>query len=97
MGNKVRRNNWLESLLQKDKENTRSKTEMVPDQIITQDFSNQYCVCDFCNLERDSIQLCMWRCQHVKSFWNKLEEFIYDHCDNVRNFKFNANNYYIAL
>ena len=28
----------------KKTENTRSKTEMVPDQIITQDFSNQYCV-----------------------------------------------------
>ena len=28
----------------KEKENIRSKTEIVPDQIITQDFSNQYCV-----------------------------------------------------
>ena len=44
MGIKVRRNNRMEkSLLQKDKENTRSKTEMVPVQIITQDFSKQYC------------------------------------------------------
>ena len=34
----------LESLLQENRETTRSKTEMVPDQIITQDFSNQYCV-----------------------------------------------------
>ena len=43
---------------------------MVPDQIITQDFSNQYCVkrngiaqdvlCNFCNIERDSIQHCTW-------------------------------------
>ena len=28
----------------KEKENIRSKTEIVPDQIITYDFSNQYCV-----------------------------------------------------
>ena len=72
---------------------------MVQDQIITQDFSNQYCVkrngiaqdvlCNFSNLERDSIQHCMWRCQHVKLFWNKLEGFICDHCNNVQNLKFN--------
>ena len=31
----------------------------------------------------------MWRCQHVKLFWNKLEGFIYDHCNNVQNLKFN--------
>ncbi len=35
--------NRLENLLQENRETTRSKTEMVPDQIITQDFSNQYC------------------------------------------------------
>ena len=45
--------------------------------------------CNFCNIERDSIQLCMWRCQHVKLFWNKLEGFICDHCNNVQNLKFN--------
>ena len=44
---------------------------------------------NFCNLERDSIQHCMWRCQHVKLFWNKLEGFICDHCNNVQNLKFN--------
>ena len=47
-------------------------------------------LCNFCNLERDSIQRCMWRCQHVKLFWNKIEGFICDHCNNVHNFKFNG-------
>ena len=42
-------------------------------------------LCNFCNLERDSIQHCMWRCQHVKLFWNKLEGFICDHCNSVQN------------
>ena len=27
--------------------------------------------------------------QHVKLFWNKLEGFICDHCNNVQNLKFN--------
>ena len=46
-------------------------------------------LCNFCNLERDCIQNSMWRCQHVKLFWNKLEEFNCDHWNNVHNFKFN--------
>ena len=46
-------------------------------------------LCNFCNLERDSMQHCMWRCQHVKLFWYKLEGFICDHCNNVQNLKFN--------
>ena len=46
-------------------------------------------LCNFCNLERDfCIQNSMWRCQHVKLLWNKLEEFNCDHCNNVHNFKF---------
>ena len=26
---------------------------------------------------------------NVKCFWNKLEQFICDHCNNIHNFKFN--------
>ena len=48
-------------------------------------------LCNFCNRERDSIQHCMWRCQHVKMFWNKLEGFICDHCNNFQNLKVNEN------
>ena len=46
MGIKVKRKTGKKkkkNLLQKDKEITRSKIEMVPVQIITQEFSNQYC------------------------------------------------------
>ena len=40
----------------------------------------QSVLCDFCiPLERDSLQHCMCRCEHVKSFWNELEKFI---CQN---------------
>ena len=46
-------------------------------------------LCNFCNLEGDSIQHCMWRCEHVKLFWNKLEGFICNYCNNVQNLKFN--------
>ena len=45
-------------------------------------------LCSFCNLEGDIIQHCMWRCQHVKLFWNKLEGFLCDHCNNVQNLEF---------
>ena len=44
---------------------------------------------DFCNLERYSLQHCMWECDHMKSFWNELERFICQNCENVHNFKFN--------
>ena len=40
------------------------KTEIVPDQVIVQDLCDQYCV------RRNGHSI--WRCQHVKSFWNKL-------------------------
>ena len=49
----------------------------------------QSVLCDFCNLERDSLQHCMWGCDHVKSVWNELEKFICQNCENVHNFKFN--------
>ena len=50
----------------------------------------QNVLCSFCNLEMDSIQGCTLWCQLVKSFWNELEEFIYDHCDNIYNFQVNG-------
>ena len=49
----------------------------------------QSVLCDFCNLERDSLQHCMWGCEHMKSFWNELERFICQNSENVHNFKFN--------
>ena len=53
--------------------------------------TTQSVLCDICNLETDSLQYCMWGCEHVKSFWNELERFICQNCENVRNFKFNEN------
>ena len=50
----------------------------------------QNVLCSFCNLEMDSIQGWTLWCQHVKFFWNDLEEFIYDHCDNIYNFQVNG-------
>ena len=44
----------------------------------------QSVLCDFCNLERDSLQQCMWGCEHMKSFWNELERFICQNCENVK-------------
>ena len=32
----------------------------------------QSVLCNFCYLERDSLQHCMWGCECVKSFWNQL-------------------------
>ena len=49
----------------------------------------QSVLCDFCNLERDSLQHCMWGCEHMKSFRNELERFICQNCENVHNVKFN--------
>ena len=49
----------------------------------------QSVLCDFCNLERHSLQHCRWECEHMKSFWNELERFICQNSENVRNFKFN--------
>ena len=46
-------------------------------------------LCNFCDLERDSLQDCMWGCEHMKSFWNELERFICQNCENVHNLKFN--------
>ena len=37
----------------------------------------QSVLCDFCNLERDSLQHCVWGCEHIKSFGNELERFIF--------------------
>ena len=34
----------------------------------------QSVLCDFCNRERDVFQHCMWKCEHVKSFWNELKK-----------------------
>ena len=48
----------------------------------------QSVLCDFCNLDRDSLQHCKWGCEHKKSFWNELERFICQNCENVHNFKF---------
>ena len=39
-------------------------------------------------LERDSLQHCMWGCEHMKSFWNELERLICQNCENVHDFKF---------
>ena len=49
----------------------------------------QNVLCDFCNLEKNSFQRCMWGYEHVKSFWNELEKFICQNCENAHNFKFN--------
>ena len=49
----------------------------------------QSVLCDFYNQERGSLQHCMWGCQHVKSFWNELQKFTCQNCENVHNFKFN--------
>ena len=52
----------------------------------------QSVLCDFCiPLERDSLQHCMCRCEHVKSFWNELEKFLFQNCEKVHNFKFKEN------
>ena len=44
---------------------------------------------DFSILERGSLQHCMRGCEHMKSFWNELERFICQNCENVHNVKFN--------
>ena len=31
----------------------------------------------------------MWGSDHVKSFWNELQKFTCQNCENVHNFKFN--------
>lgn len=76
------------------KKNTWNKTEIVPDQ----KFSNQYCIKRyghhkiFCTIfvtwqELVYNTVCGW-CQHVKPFWNKLEEFVCDCCNTVHSFTF---------
>ena len=50
----------------------------------------QCALCDFFfSLERNSVQRCTWGCEHVKYFWSELQKFIYQECQNIRNFKFN--------
>ena len=92
MGNKVGRRNRLESLLYLKLKwfQIRLLHRILATNIVLKEMGiAQNVLCNFCILERDSIQHCMWRCQHVKLFWNKLEGFICDHCNNVHNFKLN--------
>ena len=92
MGNKVGRRNRLESLLYLKLKwfQIRLLHRILATNIVLKEMGiAQKVLCNFCILERDSIQHCMWRCQHVKLFWNKLEGFICDHCNNVHNFKLN--------
>lgn len=41
--------------------------------------------CTFCKQERDSIEHFLWRCHHVKLFWNNFKKLLHDKCDIAGN------------
>ena len=41
--------------------------------------------CKFCNNERDSIEDIFWKCDCIRSFWNRLEALLRDKCETVFN------------
>ena len=36
-------------------------------------------LCDFCNMEIETLNHLFWECRHVQSFWMQLKEFLKEH------------------
>lgn len=48
-------------------------------------------LCDFCVLERESIEHLFWRCYITKTFWNTLQQHIIEKCAIASRLKFTEN------
>ena len=48
-------------------------------------------ICSLCSKEKDTIVHCLWDCEHSKSFWHELEDFLHTYCHNTNNLQFSQN------